>query len=254
MISRRAMARHNRGRVGVASAAAPVDTPYSQGTLLTWLDANDLSIGTGTTWTDKSSAGNDGTFVASPTISDGWTGGRRMVTFNGTSQYLTVDGVASAISGEDKPYSVALVYQFTANAAAYYGLWAFNRSASATAKLEFYKINTVGGAFQQYNQDDLTVAASANAGTSGTSTRVLVCSCTGTEFSSWFNGTIAHNAAAANVGVRTLDLFTVGALRRGGVAGTYAPMRLCEVLVWSSAIGSAGAASEYAQLSAKWGV
>ena len=91
------------------------ETPYDSGALLTWLDANDLALGAGSAWAAK--AGSNGTLVASPTVSDGWTGGRRMVTLDGTSQYLTIDGIASAISGEDKPFSIALVYQFTANTA-----------------------------------------------------------------------------------------------------------------------------------------
>lgn len=237
---------------GVRGATPPAEVTYDPANLLTWLDANDLVLGTGTAWTAKS--GSNGTLVGSPTVSDGWTGSRRMVTLDGASQYLTCNAVASAISGEDKPFSIALVYQFTANTAAYYGLWAFNRASSANTKLEFYKLNTVGGAFQQYNQDDGAGTASANAGTSGTTARVLVCSYTGTAFSSWFNGAITHNAAPANVGVRTLNLFTIGALRRGGTAGIFAPMRLCEVVVWSSAIGGTGAAAEYTRLAAKWGV
>ena len=237
---------------GVLLGQQSTETTYDSANLLTWLDANDLALGTGSAWTAKS--GSNGTLVASPTVSDGWTGGRRMVTLNGTSQYLTIDGIASAISGEDKPFSIALVYQFTANTANYAVLWAANRSATSTPKFEFYKLNTVNGAFQQYNQDDGAGTASANAGTSGTSTRVLVCSYTGTVFSSWLNGSIAHNAVAANVGVRTLDLFTVGALRRGGTASVFAPVRICEAVGWSSAIGSTGAASEYARLAAKWGV
>ena len=251
MLSRRPYARHNRGRVSRGGGGGEA-TPYNYANLLTWLDANDLALGAGSAWAAK--AGSNGTLVASPTVSDGWTGGRRMVTLNGTSQYLTIDGIASAISGEDQPFSIALVYQFTANTANYAVLWAANRSATSTPKFEFYKLNTAGAAFQQYNQDDGVGTASANAGAADTNTHVLVCSCTGTAFSSWFNGSIAHNATAANVGVRTLDLFTVGAIRRGGTASVFAPARICEVVCWSSAIGSGGAASEYARLAAKWGV
>jgi hypothetical protein len=86
---------------------SPLSVPGCQ----LWLDATDVN-GNGTslangasisTWTDKSGRGNNATGGVSPTFSN------NTVTFNGTTQYLTIPGISSFPSNE----SWFAVFQFT---------------------------------------------------------------------------------------------------------------------------------------------
>lgn len=239
---------------GQAQSYLVGDEPTSFANVQMWLDASDLSLGTGnTTWTDRSSNGNDGTLVGSPNVSDAYgTGSHRMITLNGSSQYITADGVGSVASGDDVPVSVVMVMRLHTNAAAYAAYFGFDRSSSTNPLLEVYKNNSVSGTLAAVNRDDAASTASNTGGATSTSPLILVFSHTGTTVSTWRNGTIDLNAAVSNRGVRTTDLFTVGAIRRGGTPDTWAPIEVCEVIVWDKALSSAEAAAEYARLSAKW--
>ena len=72
--------------------------PVVDGNLKLWLDAGQTTSysGTGTTWTDLSGSGNNGTLTASPTF-DSITGGGTF-TFNGSSQYATTTLNSGTIS------------------------------------------------------------------------------------------------------------------------------------------------------------
>lgn len=246
MLSRRPYARHNRGRVSVAGVDATETVTASANNIL-WLDANDLTVGTGTTWPDRSVAGNDATFVASPTIDTGWTGGAKRVVLNGTTQYLHANGVASAISGDDKPFSFAMVFQ-AANASGYYGYFDLAHSASA-GKLSFYKNLATAGAFVAYAQGDSAAGVQDLQATNNGNKRVMVVSYTGTALTSWIDNVKRHNAAALNVPAKTLNRFSIGALLSGGTPGNFANMSFVVAQAWDIALSDAEAAEAYTLLS-----
>lgn len=234
--------------------AVDEDEPTAFANVRLWLDANDLALGTGnTTWIDRSSYGNDGTLVGSPNVSDGYgTGSHRMVTLDGSTQYITADGVGSLAAGSDTHVSVVMVCRLHTNAAAYNSYFAFDRNSSAIPLLEVYKQNNVSGVLIAIKRDDANSLASVNGSATNTSSLVLVYSHPGTTVTTWRNGTIDLNAAALDRGAMTTDNFSVGVVRRGGTPASYAPLEVCEVIVWNKALDSTEAAAEYARLSAKW--
>ncbi|MCB9584540.1 MAG: hypothetical protein H6718_04050 [Polyangiaceae bacterium] len=239
---------------GQAQAYTVGDEPVAFANVQLWLDANDLALGTGnTTWADRTANGYDGTLVGSPNVSDGYgTGSHRMITLNGSSQYITADGVGPVAAGSDTPVSVVMVCRLHTNAAAYNSYFAFDRTSSSVPLLEMYKNNTVSGALICIKRDDANSLASANGSASNTSNLVLVYSHSGTTVTTWRNGSIDLNAAAMDRGTTTTDNFSVGVVRRGGTPASYAPLEVCEVIVWDKALNSTEAASEYARLSSKW--
>ena len=70
--------------------------PVVNNSLVLWLDAGQPTSysGSGATWTDLSGNGYNGTLTGSPTYSSNNTGGA--LTFNGSSQYVTMAGLASS--------------------------------------------------------------------------------------------------------------------------------------------------------------
>jgi hypothetical protein len=88
-----------KGNTGILYVASQFDeftgAPIVDSNLKLWLDAGQTAsyVGSGTTWTDLSGAGNNGTLVNTPTYSSTTNGGT--FTFNGTNTYAstTLSGV-----------------------------------------------------------------------------------------------------------------------------------------------------------------
>lgn len=100
------------GRFGVASSFAPTDIAG----LALWLDAGNYS-GSGTEWPDAGPNNLDGTLFNSPT----WgthAGGRRMFSFNGTTQYASVADNALLDFGTADSFSLVVVCQQASYASA----------------------------------------------------------------------------------------------------------------------------------------
>jgi hypothetical protein len=232
-----------------------VQTPAATADLRLWLDAYDLGVGTVTTWTDKSGYGNHATAVGSPTVATDWSGGNKpCVTTNGTTQYITADGVASVVSGDDKPFSIAMVYRLKVDAAAYRGLWAFNRASSGTPLAEMYINAAAGATYVRANRDDANSLVGITGGASSTAKQILIGVDTGTTFTSYFNGLKKHDAVNVDRAAKTLDLFTIACTRRGNVPSQFVALQLCEVLIWNRVLTADELAYEQARLNAKWNV
>lgn len=231
-------------------------TPSEYENVKLWWDVNDLVLGSSNvTIRDRSLNGNNGTLVGSPNVSDGFgTMSRRMLTLNGSSQYLTGDGAGSIPSGDDIPFTVAVVCRFVTNPASYFGIAAFDRSSSATSFLELLKIGTVNGALISYKRGDVTSLVQSIGSATNTSAMVLIWQHTGTTVNLWRNGALEINASSNNTGTTTLDNFSIGVTRRGGSNLYYANIEVCEVIVWNSVINSDSVDSEYLRLSTKWSI
>ena len=222
-----------------------------------WLDANDLETGTlasGSIWPDKSVNGFNGTFINSPSVSNNWIKGRKKITLNGTNQYITIDDISSFLSGNDMPISISLVFRLVVDPGAYIGIFGGNYSAAAPPYYDLGKYGAFpGSAWGFYNQGDSPSSiAQSPAGTTSTSANILVFSHTGTVLSTWFNNVVTHNAVSNDTTTKTIDLFTLGALRRAGTAALFANMEICEFVSWDIPLSSTEAYKEFNRLSEKW--
>lgn len=241
---------HYDRAVGVIAERRPV----SYGNVRLWLDAHDLALGTGnTTWLDRSKYKNNATLIASPNVSDGFgTGNHRMVTLDGSTQYITADGVGALPSGDDVAVSVQMVCRLHTNAAAYNAYFAFDRNSSAIPLLEVYKNNLVSGNLIAIKRDDASSLAQQPGSATNTSSLILAYSHSGTTVTTWRNGTVDLNAAALDRGVMTTDNFSLGVVRRGGTPASHAPLEICEVIVRVGPMTALEVAAEQARLIPKW--
>lgn len=108
--------------------------------LVLWLDAENYS-GSGATWPDTSGNALDATLVNSPT----WgthAGGRRMFTFNGSTQYATVADNALLDFGATDPFSLVVISQQASYAASD---WVVGKKTSSAVAFAGYCLRNGSG-------------------------------------------------------------------------------------------------------------
>lgn len=190
-----------------------------------WLDAAPANVtlnsGDVSGWTDLSSAGNDGsqsTSAFQPLYeATGWNSTYPSLLINGESagEHLIFDAgtLATALSGDDTPYTITLVCQvMNAPTNARYLL-----SAASSASNQPFILMTIDASdrYSLEQRDDAGVFTGANEAVSSFDTARH-------QFTLHFNGTtrtlykdgVSIGTSAAALGALTLDRITLGRLRR----------------------------------------
>lgn len=223
-----------------------------------WLDGKTLTLGAFSSgvWADKSGNGNDATPVGSPNVDlTSFGSNYRSVVLNGSSQYLSVNSLASLMSGDDNAVTVMVVAKFITNDAAYRTLWAFGNSGNATPVAYCTKTATAGGGMRLHKHDDATgLITQTGSLATDTSAHTFCAVIPGTTASDWTNGKPDLSSVAYNVGTTTLDMLTIGALKYGAAITGYANLAVVEVRVWNRALTTAERLREEKELKAKWGI
>lgn len=174
-------------------------------TVAFWFDADDLSATPVTSWghvVTLTEATNPPTYEAT-----GWNG-KKSVLFNGSNNRLT--GSSSLGSGNDVAFYGVYAVQRVATTANRTG-WSFGNSGSASPFFEGFVNATPSFAWRK--QDDTAAGASRANTAANTNRNIFSLSMSGTALDTWINGSVDLSAVALNVGVTTLDQFTLGCLR-----------------------------------------
>jgi hypothetical protein len=252
-----------------APASAPAFSPTSITGLQCWLDdtvsthwgnaamtqQSDGSDGNAIGgWQDRSGVGNHATQTISGSRAIWKTNiqnSRGMMLFDGTADYLRVDGLAQHVDGEDPALTLLAVIKKVGNASLD-AIFSAGASGSATP---FHSTETNGvTSYQVRRRDD---AASVNtAATTGaapdTTAHVVVYRCNGTTLDVWIDGVQRASAVALNVGTLTINQAALACLIRTG-ADTFLEGYIGEFLFYNVALLDADRATLEAWLKARWG-
>lgn len=220
-----------------------------------WLDATKGVTKDGSNlvsqWNDQSGNGNhatQGTGANQPTWTDSAINGLPAISFDGTADYLSANGVAATFAGDDKPFTLMMAFKKTTNAGSDV-LFSFANSGSATPSCQLY--TDASADFGIYRRDDASGSATQAAGAPDTTTTVLSGVFSGTTISCWINGSNIINAASLNTGTAAFNTCTIGA-NVSTTTTNYANMQVCEVALFDSALGTTDRQTIEAYLTAKW--
>jgi len=174
--------------------------------------------------------------------------GARSVFFDGSNDYLSANGLATTLTGNDTPFSAFVVYD-TPNITTTGYLISAGNTGSTSKYLSICQDNAT---IRHERADDAASSTSATSSSSVTAgVRVVSSTFSGTTVSTWLDGVNIQNAASLNVGTMTLNIATIGALGRS-TFGSYAGVRICEILVYNSALSDPDRQTIEAYLTAKW--
>jgi hypothetical protein len=219
-----------------------------------WLDAADASTitessGAVSQWNDKSGNGRNATASSTerPTYSATSFNGNPGLTFNGTSNVMRADALASSLGGEDTPFSCHVVVNFSA------GVF-IGTGASASANPLHSIISLDASSFFNSVRRDLANNLASITGSNSASANLLL----GNVFTGT-SATLYRNAAqdatgTQNVGtLGTLDRFVIGALARTTVSN-YATGTISEIIINASAVSTDTRQRTEGYLAHKWGL
>ena len=204
-------------------------------------------------WADQSGAGNHATQGGAnlyPTYQGAIQNNLPMLKFDGTDDYLSVNGLAQHFDGADAPWTVAIAFKKVTNVGTD-ALFSCGRSTSTTP---FVQISTgAATAYTVTKRDDANVSAQVNLSgvTPNTSFHIGIFRHNGTTVDAWLDGVQRATAAASDVGTLTLDRASIGALVRS-VIGDYADAYIGEFLAYNAAISDGNEASLNTYMTDKW--
>lgn len=184
-----------------------------------------------TQWNDQSGNGNHALGGAGhyPTLGAGG------IVFNGSSQYLTIDSLASIFSGADKPFTLILVKEETTTAFTDRPFSTGNSGTNVPTFSIYYDNPPDNYVFNL--RDNTNTVADHAFGTVTTNRTLLTIVMSGTTVSIWEDNTPVLTDAAANVGTVSVNRVSIGVLRRSDLGG-YFHGNIQAVLVYSVALSA----------------
>lgn len=133
--------------------------------------------------------------------------------FDGDNDHLRADSLASLASGDDQPIYALTVFNGSADGC----IWSFGRS---TDDNPLFALMVVDGSLQLWRRDDAASEIKINCGSAQDDTSIYL-EFNGTTLNTWNNGVKTVTSANIDLGVTTLDRFTIGALGRTGETELY---------------------------------
>jgi len=233
-------------------------TPILIPSCAAWFDGDDTSTITApsnqvSSWSDKS--GNAKNATQTITANQPLTGvstmaGKNVLTFDGSSDYLLCNALASAFTGNDTPVSAFAVYRPATTAGQQAVFCAGNSSTALRQVMHDYG---TGSAFRIFKRDDAMAQVIATTSLSPVSTPVMMSmSCAGTTLKAWKDGASFYNGAF-DVGVTTLNTFTLGC-RAAAALNNFFSGDIAEIIIYSRGLSDAEVNSIQVYLSNKWGI
>jgi hypothetical protein len=175
--------------------------------------------------------------------------GHSVLVFDGNNDYLTCSGIASSVTGTDKPYSIFIVCR-PDTLSGTRTLTSFSRSSTATP----YETHRISGAtIDSAKRDDASTTTNPNISGVTLATHIYSIITTGTSLSVYQDGTLL-GTNTFDVGATTLDQAFIGVLYRAGavVASTYFAGAIPEIILFDSAKGTTDRQAIEAYLTAEW--
>lgn len=235
MTSRRGTAQHWRRMPGGLYTRTPLDL-LAPSQVIEWWRA-DRSVVTGATfsWTGQKSGAvvSQATGASQPTVEPSGINGRRSILFDGVDDYLSgAASVASALNGNDTPFSLYLVLQFVTVPAAQRSV--FTVSQAGSGSVYDYTGHTAAGALASLRQaGDAQTAPPATGAFSPSTTYVVRKLFAGQTTTAKVNTTTVISAGAqdnATMGT-SLDTVTFGAAVLASVPTQFTNVRLADALI-----------------------
>jgi len=190
---------------------------------------------------DLSPAGNDITPVNSPTFQSGagdLINGHPVIrTVIASSQYLTANGVALSLTGDDQPATVFLVAK-VASVATTQVLWGAGNSGNNTPIWQEMIMTGTPSTLWSTRRDDGGTGPSEGRGTIDTNLHILAWWFNGTTIRIYKDGVQQGTDLAFDANTITLNRFAIAALLRIG-AEAYCGMDLAEMTMHGSALSVA---------------
>ena len=162
-------------------------------------------------------------------------GGHNSIEFDGSTELLTADDLASIVTGEDKPFTIILCMRRNDDTDTK-ALWAFGNSGTDVRVISTETRNTGADAFY-VRGDDAAVSknftTTNNLPTSSDSSFVISWADSGTEtLMYWNNIERGGSGEDLDVGTITLDQFAMGALR-GATVIRHMAYKFVEAMVYN---------------------
>lgn len=154
--------------------------------------------------------------------------GNRGIYFDGTNDYLSMDSLAAAFTGTDKDIGIFMAYR--SDKASTVSIASFGRSSSSTPFMVWKQ--DANRTFA--TQDDAATAKSHGLGTSDTAVTVWGHGSNGTDAIDQING-VSSSLYDVDVGARTLDRFTIGALGRNSYSD-YFFGSIAEIIIYDASV------------------
>lgn len=185
--------------------------------------------------------------TAQPTYSaTGWDGARAALTFDGTSDLLTANGLAAAATGTDQPFTVIWLGAILTlgSSGIIRSVWGFGKAGDDNPLHDLRLPASVDGVISSGRRDSAAVAKIKDcAAAADTSKHIYSTVFNGTKVAVWrdsvrdtnLDGTSA--SADNDVGALSLDTFSVGAITRAGVAG-FTNLLFGGMLVYAGALSN----------------
>lgn len=170
-------------------------------------------------------------------ISEGINNKSPACNFNGTSHYMSADGLSSVFTGEDKPFT-SIVVSSPDTTTGTQTAWSLGSSSDFNP---FHAQDMTSGSWRIVKKDDAATILSTAVVTAAASDFVSTIRCDGTEIQS-LNGISGRGVTVPNisldVGTLTLDRFTVGALGRPSYIN-FMDGKISDIIMCSSALSDA---------------
>lgn len=225
-----------------------------------WIDPSDTSTDNitssgGLVSSIDNKANSQNQFVQATSAAQPQTGvstmaGRNVLTFDGSSDYLSCNALSSAFTGTDAAVSVLAVYKPNALS---FSPTIFCAANSANTTTLFTHDNSTNNLFKVQKNDNTSASVSATTTTAPISVPVMLSmSCAGTTLKAWKNGTSFYNGTF-DVGATTLNTFAIG-VRPTSAISNYFNGDIAEVIIYNRALSDAEVASIQKYLANKWGI
>lgn len=172
------------------------------------------------TWSDLSGEDHDATQstdARKPTWTDGARNGRNALTFDGTADFLTANGLAEHLVGDDTPFSFFMVFKNSREVGTRQFLWAHYLTDASAPEHSF---NVGYDSTYIYTRTDLDgISDTSEVGTVDLNWHYLSMTYAADEkVNAWLDGTNIIDDDTLSVGTlgTGMDLFWIGAWPNGG--------------------------------------
>lgn len=206
--------------------------------------------------TDKSGTGNHATQATASkraTYKTKIQNGLSVARLDGVDDLLSANGIATTLTGSDKPFTMFEVCKLT-DVSGFYDFASLTSTTTTTPVHELLAENTPR--YESYRRDDGNATVDVLLGTPNTNWHLVLWVFGGTQVELFVDGVQVGSATAQNVGVMTVDRYTIGGLIRDtnpapeqdqwkGDKGEHG--------VYDSALGAVARQSLVAYARTKWG-
>ena len=176
--------------------------------------------------------------------------GLNALDFDGSTEYLSANGLAGLFTGSDKSMTVFSVCQSDApSGGTQQSIWGLGYSSTTNPIMYQYYLSSTNGITRR--DDAGTIVTISPAIISGVNVNAIVFS--GTTVSSYTNATTNASGSAMDVGNITVDRFAIGALLRP-TAGQFFNGVISEVIIYNTALTDEQRISIQRYLGNKWGI